>query len=374
MYKNDGDGDIEIDKMPSAGYVINEEKSYCYTADPNTHSTGIRLYTKETGEHVIANLNKNDKCYIYFDLKHLLSGGEAILANLTIRNRSQSFTTIATTDEGVYKAQDDDGDTYYWRGAVTNNHVKFAGLCWKVIRINGDGSIRMIYDGDATRETTSIGISKFNINDNDNAYVGFKFERSRLHGIALNSTVLTKLDTWYNDNLKNYADKIDLNAGFCNDREPSTSNTTSNGMGGLGTRATYYGAYNRFRVGEGWKTTQAPTFKCKNSSDLFTTAVATKGNKSLTNPIGLITADEVIFGGGFGGVNNSTYYLYTSQNYWTMSPFSAGGNARIFIVGSDGQLTPNLVPATASIRPVINLRADTKFSGTGLESDPFVVV
>ena len=47
-------------------------------------------------------------------------------------------------------APDDYGSSYYYRGNVENNWVKFGGYYWRILRINGDGGIRMIYAGDAS--------------------------------------------------------------------------------------------------------------------------------------------------------------------------------------------------------------------------------
>ena len=74
---------------------------------------------------------------------------DSILAGITVKPGTPTFSSIATTDQGVYKVSDPvyGGYSYYWRGAVTNNYVKFAGKCWRIVRINGDKSIRLIYDG-----------------------------------------------------------------------------------------------------------------------------------------------------------------------------------------------------------------------------------
>ena len=63
------------------------------------------------------------------------------------------FSKTATTDEGLFMAEDDEGESYYYRGAVKNNYVSFAGFIWRIIRRNGDGSIRMIYSGKKTSDT-----------------------------------------------------------------------------------------------------------------------------------------------------------------------------------------------------------------------------
>ena len=95
------------------------------------------------------------------------------------------FSKTATTDEGLFMAEDDEGESYYYRGAIKNNYVSFAGFIWRILRRNGDGSIRMIYSGKSTSdtgETTTIGNSKFNEKYWDPTYVGYKYnEKFSLH-------------------------------------------------------------------------------------------------------------------------------------------------------------------------------------------------
>ena len=95
------------------------------------------------------------------------------------------FSKTATTDEGLFMTEDDEGESYYYRGAVRNNYVSFAGFTWRIIRRNGDGSIRMIYSGKSTSDTgtaVTIGNSQFNSKYWDPAYVGYKYnEKFSLH-------------------------------------------------------------------------------------------------------------------------------------------------------------------------------------------------
>ena len=98
------------------------------------------------------------------------------------------FSKIAPNDtetDGLYMAEDDEGESYYYRGAVKNNYVSFAGFTWRIIRRNGDGSVRMIYSGKSTSDTgeaTSIGNSQFNNKDWDPTYEGYKYnEDFELH-------------------------------------------------------------------------------------------------------------------------------------------------------------------------------------------------
>ena len=95
------------------------------------------------------------------------------------------FSKTATTDEGLFMAEDDKGESYYYRGAVKNNYVSFAGFTWRIIRRNGDGSVRMIYSGKSTTDTgeaVTIGNSQFNSKYWDPTYEGYKYnEDFELH-------------------------------------------------------------------------------------------------------------------------------------------------------------------------------------------------
>ena len=114
------------------------------------------------------------------------------------------FSKTATTDEGLFMAEDDEGESYYYRGAVKNNYVSFAGFIWRIIRRNGDGSIRMIYSGKSTSDTgeaVTIGNSQFNGKYWDSTYVGYKYnEDFELH--ENNGT--TEYDWFTNTSKYNY--------------------------------------------------------------------------------------------------------------------------------------------------------------------------
>ena len=204
-------------------------------------------------------------------------------------------------------------------------------------------------------------------------YVGYMYQSNEVHGLTSSSTIKGILDQWYQNNLTSVADKIDKNAGFCGDRQPSTSDTTNNGLGGTGTTQTYYGGYIRLKINQN---SVSPTFECQNENDLYTTRGSEQGNKALTYPIGLISLDEAWYAGGYTSTNQS-YYLYTGQYYWTISPcyFDASSSrANMFIVYYNGYLISSNVNDTHGVRPVINLKADVTISaGNGSAGNPFEI-
>ena len=295
------------------------------------------------------------------------SVSEEVTVGLTAKDiilASANAPTATTTDWTG-------GTTYYYTGKP-NNWVQFAGFWWRIIRINGDGSIRMIYQGTSANETgtgTQIQTSAFNSSYNHNRYVGYMYGSSNsdynsTHTNTNPSTIKGILDTWYSKNLASNSDKIDGNAGFCGDRR------VSSGTGG-GTSSTNYQPYTRI-------SNSSPSLSCE-KADIYTIDEFEHGNGALTYPIGLISADEAMFAGmpNWNSNGNSNNYLHTgAQTYWTMSPFVYNSWARVFVVQgyTEGYLTSDVVKFANGVRPVINLRADVALSGSGTTSDPFVVV
>ena len=285
---------------------------------------------------------------------------------------------------GIYKTEDDIGTSYYFRGDVENNYVYFANKYWRIIRINGDGTVRMIYDGTSAHPNgyndygtydTRIGTSAFNSSYNDNAYVGFMYGTTgastyaETHANTNDSTIKTVLDTWYTNNIKDTTnEQYIVDAIYCNDREVQTSDSSYTGNGS-GTTKTAYKARERLYINK------TPTLKCSQVNDRFTKSAAVSGvtgNGKLTNAIGLITADEVAYAGGVYANANSKYYLYTGNWYWTMSPYYFDGSyADEFSVSNTGNLGNSHVRSTGAVLPVISLSSGALSSGTGTKTDPF---
>mgnify|MGYP003301165685 CR=1 FL=1 len=101
-------------------------------------------YSLQTGEQ------KEDILKIYVD-EGTLTLSKAIFNKYTTIYENPTLTASSnnTTDaSGLYKstATNDGSPTYYFRGNVTNNYVDFAGFTWRIVRINEDGSVRLILD------------------------------------------------------------------------------------------------------------------------------------------------------------------------------------------------------------------------------------
>ena len=176
------------------------------------------------------------------------------------------------------------------------------------------------------------------------------------------STIKAYLDNWYATNLANYESYIS-DTLFCNDRtiqETIPSGYTNLGYGLEKTR------YRTYSISNGIKLT------CQEQNDRFTVNDESTGNGDLTNPIGLLTTDEVYLAGGYA-FQNSAYYLYTGNRYWTMSPSYFNGNyASVRDVYLDGYADYSYgVNGSNGARPVINLKSGTLTKGSGTALDPW---
>jgi len=320
---------------------------------------------------------------------------------------SSSFTykTISSnknTTEALLASTDDDyGTSYYFRGAVKNNYVEFANKCWRIVRIGGDNTIKLILHNDNTSNTSNpcssanshttaafahyngdTYTSVFNSNYDDNAYVGFMYGTvdsstyEATHANINKSTILTNLEIWYNDNLKTCESVIDDNV-FCNDKsnvtdtsyDPMNAFNTSQITGlGYRTAGTYYAAYKRLY------TNKTPSLKCNGTLS------------KITSKIGLITADELVYAGNVVVTSGSTSYLQenaTGSHWWSMTPSdyyvdsmlpSLATEAQVLLIKDNCSVDRYKVNISNAVRPVISLIPSTAISGgSGTSEDPYVV-
>ena len=307
-------------------------------------------------------------------------------------------TAVSTADEALLaSAEDDYGTSYYFRGAVTNNYVEFANKCWRIVRVGGDGSVKLILHNDntvgaanpcdAANNSTSAAFarysgttytSKFNEKYNDNAYVGFKYgtagasDYASAHANINKSTILNNLENWYTNNLKDYADKI-ADTVWCNDKTKVTD-TSYNPWGysnvtglGYGTNVTYYGATQRLVSTNKIAGGTGPSLKCNGELS------------KINSKVGLITADELAYAGYVYKQNNTTTYLQenaTDTYWWSLSPrYFYGGYAYVWnVFGSDGIFAADDVSSSFGVRPSISLISSTTISGgSGTSEDPYII-
>ena len=318
-----------------------------------------------------------------------------VLANNEVKTPiTTPGAAISTADEALLaSAEDDYGTSYYFRGAVTNNYVEFANKCWRIVRISGDGTVKLILHNDNTagaanpcssannssdaafaRYSGTTYTSAFNTNYNDNAYVGFKYGTpgsstyEATHANTNNSTILTNLEAWYNNNLKTYESVI-ADTVWCNDKTNVTdttydpANITPTGLG-YGSNNTYYASFQRLVSADITAGGTGPSLKCNGELS------------KINSKVGLITADELAFAGYAAGRVNLVTYLQenaTDTWWWSLSPVGfGGGNARVWGVGS-GDFDDFGVGGVGAGRPSISLKSTTNVTGNGTSDTPYII-
>ena len=379
--------------MQNTGYTLDTEKSNCNNGViPNWDNAGWKFIGDY--HNYSATTNTRTKCNLYFNKTAKIVS--TTLGNIEVNTYTPDFTKSACDDtscesheKGIFETTDTDGSpTYYYRGSVENNYVKFAGFYWRIIRINSNGSIRMIYDGTSAHdneEVTSDKVrdsTKFNSSGSNNMYIGYMYTQGEVHGLGTSSIIKETNDKFYETYFINYAKYFDGNVGFCNDRR--TIATSTNNNAGIERNDTYYQGYKRVVYSQ-------PDLTC-DSKDLFTQQNSSIGNKALIYAIGLITLDEMLMAGYGGGMFEGTIdlhvkgqsgYLYSEKNFWTMTP--AYGTLTIgdgywsvgmFLgINNNGTYLDDYSPAflRAYLRPVINIKSNVTITGSGTKTEPYVV-
>ena len=378
VFAKEGDGDINLLAWTLGGVAQSgafPQKGEGYIGESVECTNGsIAYWDNILWSPIFETINTPTTCTVHFKEGTSLYA-KILLDNPNVSERSNFNTAFKTSNNGntIYKASgQNDKDTYYFAGEVTNNYVEFGGYYWRIVRINEDNSVRLIYAGTSTGDTSAFinTEQEYNSSDANSAYVGYMYTASQQYGLNRNSSIKTVLDNWYINNLSGFDEYISKTAIYCNDRTVGSGTWTATGSD------FYYAAYSRLVSGK------SPTYICGNENDRFTVSTST-GNGKLTYPIGLITADEIAYAGGMYNTNNSSYYIAQNAKtgaawWWTMSPFSwSYSQAHVFSVGGStaaGALNYSHVNITFGVRPVISLKACIQYSnGNGTASDPYTV-
>ncbi len=374
--------------------TINSDGTYTYNTG-GQEGDGCRFSQTTLGEFRSDHAGNHADGTLY--LIQLTTGSDGTIptcANLSnvyaVTNISGSVVTYNThqtvgqgggvSETGMYAAGDNYGTSYYFRGAVDNNYVTFGGKTWRIIRVNGDGSVRMIY-----ADTTSPMAKDPNPFNNMNLgripeTMGYVYTIGSSHGNGSSSMAKTKQEQWYQGGTLTASDKAKIaDSGFCADRTSSIHNPVESQYS-INQNAyddpVWFNAYYRLNL-------YGPTFYCS-SEDFLTTS------NGLTNPIGLITADELMYAGMIATSSSftivagtsavTTNYLYMSTPYWTMTPYQKDGcnpndistDCRSMVVSNGTELvsTGNVY----AFQPVVNIKANiVATSGNGTSGSPYLI-
>lgn len=335
---NNGNNDVYY--RISINDITGYDENLTYTLTSNDTNIKIEKKALDVDNPVIANnilipaletknfiltVNGNTNTSFSLNVEKIEDVEEYFYMTILNNNELKKPTTvvgeeISSTNEGLIEDKDDDGATYYFRGAVDNNYVSFANLMWRIVRINGDGTVRLVLN-----ETIDT-LSTYNTEETS-------FKETALYD---------SLETFYENNLSYYEKNI-ANSKFC-----SETSITDN----------KYNAYTRIITNE------IPTFNCLGTSFI--------------SRIGTLTVDEIVYAGALYDEENTNYYLYNSEidNLWWTSSLARKDDSSIypFLVSPNGSLTESVASTLyRGVRPVINLSRNTKVSGSGTLTNPYTV-
>lgn len=322
---------MAFEVTPDDGYVY--DSSNCPNSSYNEETNTL---TTKTTDDV--------NCTIKFKESDKLN--DKILVANSLRTETPNFligeppVNGTNTGNGLYKTEDNDGESYYFRGEIETNYVSFANYLWRVVRINGDKTIRLIAD-------KNVGKSIFDENNGGYTYNNaFKCTSKNpcLKTTGTSSIIKKYIENWYDENLLNYDEKIEL-GNYCSD-----------------TTYELNGAEVSYMINKRVNETGTPTLKCAD------TDVNYGGFYKLK--IGLLSADEV----NFAGISSKESNASSDKNFlhygWTISLLNNEMNASV----NNGYILENNPNNEYDIYPVINLKSDIiVVGGDGTYNNPYVV-
>ena len=373
----------------------------------DVHNYTLTLHFKETGKNQNSNQGAAFAGIIQInnlDNTNLLAAN--ILRNNTVSTKDLNINEMPL-DSALYKVEDDDGTSYLYRGNVTNNYVDLGttytedlsyyivglnttnvgavttqtleeayaeceyyyefnystiDICkqsivhhnkktgdkmlWRIVRINGDKTIRLITDD-------IVGKSQYNLADSSEEYVGYTYF---VDDVETDSTIKNYLDSWYSNNLSIIDEDI-AQSTFCNDTV------------GYRTADSYVVGY----IADSRIQQSIPSLKCGEiPHDVY--EISPYGGK-YSLKVGLLTVDEANLAGyKYNDWLQFSSYLWNLSDFWTMSPRIFLNNASLFYASYGGELTGTNTNATLGVRPVINLKNNIIITGgDGTVSNPYTI-
>lgn len=393
-----------IDGISSSSYPTSSSYNaevICRTTGVNDDNSTAWGNATWNGSKWIANIYDitvgNTKCTTYFTTKYSYANAPSgtllykIRTSYTADGASTKTTpgkANATANEGVRTSPDDYGTSYYYRGNINNNYVEFANMCWRILRVTGNGDIKLVlYNGNAESvnnpcsnvksvyapfsyykmgSSTNYHYKAFNSLDTGYVYTGFMYGPET--DITVNSTdsiALSSLKGFYDQFLRKYNSMI-ADTIYCGDKSGTTASNVLS------------------------RIYRSPTLTCPadakgGKAGSYTATDIVNGNGKLRGndgygskpyKIGLLSADEVAFAGlTTSSANTSTFLGYSAEGdtYWTMSSAGNVSPYEVFFVKDGTSIDYDILTERHYIRPVIALLSSTKVTGSGTKTDPFVV-
>ena len=364
-----------------------------------TNTYNLRLWVADASTYSLPNSVLGQEIHLKISVEGKAGSGwlpsnfkDRILALNEVKNPiTTPGAAISTASEALLaSAEDDYGTSYYFRGAVTNNYVEFANKCWRIVRVGGDGSVKLILHNDNTtgvanpcdsaNNSTSAAFASYTVMQQE-SNLNTNYDDNAAVARYLVTTYESKVDTNYDDNAAfvkyvyttykstfntNYDDNAYVGFKYgtvgASTYEATHANTNKSTI--LTNLETWY--TNNLKTYESviddnvwcndktnvtdtsydpWSITPNGKGYAKNvtyygatqrlvskSNSAGGTGPSLKCNGELSkinSKVGLITADELAFAGYAKGLQNTTTYLQenaTDTWWWSLSPSYFNGS------------------------------------------------
>ena len=253
---------------------------------------------------------------------------------LLVNELTKESNIVEGVNEGLHYASLD--DVYYYRGGNPSNWLEFNGLLWRIVKINSDGTIKLIYEG--TKNTTGT--------NQDGVIYNAVFDYSISNNYNNALSVKIGLQNWYEANI------LEKNRNKVHSTNWCIGKTTYDTNGTL-----------------------KETFMSNECSS----------QTALPLPIGLVSGLDYLFAGldtnclssykittDYGNSCKNSNYLYKSDyNYWSITGDNTGSN--VWEIKSSGSLgAPVAANNLSGVRPVINLISSVIIDrGNGTFDSPY---
>lgn len=301
-----------------------------YPENTSQFATAIKINGNETHSYTFKISNPSAK-KISGIIKTSLEKDMNTFANVILKNnivntspKTSVANETASEEEGLIESTDDDGTSYYFRGSANNNYVKFAEKTWRIVKINGNKTVKLVLD------------------NLSHSSVQYYTTEEEIQNDFTVSRIYQNLNEWYQSNLNNY-DIYIANEKYCSD-----FTYDDNGFSSL----------TRIYINH------SPLFECLGNAPVI--------------KIGLLTSDEIAYAGATKNENNTNFYLYNSEihtSWWTMSPAKNFNGTYSFIeISQNGKMNEGTNGTLfRGARPVINIIKKATVSGSGTINDPYTV-
>ena len=260
-------------------------------------------------------------------------------------------------------------------------------MCWRIVRIQGDGSIKLILASELSCSeenlTSDSGYATNGARGAKGTILTAHYGYKSVNGYSINdyinspesnsTSARTQLNAWLERKITTEEqEKYLKDENWCiGDLTNAYSYNDTGEIVGTVDEMISNGEIFKYTAGNKYYVTKTPSYICETTG---------KTGEIDTNKVGMLTFDEIVYAGG-GKNSNSYYYLYnnaTTNYWWALSPdrfISGNGSDLSFIVAAGGGIDGSFVFFSDSgLRVAVSLKSSVVFKdGDGTLEKPYIL-